>query len=326
MTFIPIETSVGQLSGQDAIFLDDINFISGNRMKTILHILTIGLIALFYACGQSNEKTNNSIVLADSSKTDLEKREKVRLEKRKQIEEQDRIDSLRLDKVLKDALKIATRNIGKDKFQEKYEVMPDSIPVSVEISLDYHFTKTNPHLIIRRNEPSTIYIDIYSKHNNKFERVVSHEQWTMTYVNDTIWNINGDGLNDFVINWYGSNGCCLKAFSNVYILRPDKKSFSNNFEFINPTFSPREKIIRGVCYGHPGETEMYKYKWNGEKIDTLEYVTYEKNDKGVKTGKVIISTERPYGDKYRTLKVLNSVPTEYSKIEGYDWFTGNGYD
>ena len=41
------------------------------------------------------------------------------------------------------------------------------------------------------------------------------------------------------------------------------KTISNNFEFINPTFSPKEKIIRGVCYGHPSETEMYKYKWNG---------------------------------------------------------------
>ena len=34
-------------------------------------------------------------------------------------------------------------------------------------------------------------------------------------------------------------------------------TFSKNFEFINPTFSPKEKIIRGICYGHPGETEMY---------------------------------------------------------------------
>ena len=47
---------------------------------------------------------------------------------------------------------------------------------------------------------------------------------------------------------------------------------------INPTFSPKEKIIRGVGYGHPGETEMYKYKWNGNTIDTMEYVYFERND------------------------------------------------
>ena len=295
-------------------------------MKTTLHILTIGIIIILFSCGQPNDKKRIAVVTSDTLLTRIDKKEKERLEKRRAIEEQDYADSLRLDKVLQDALKIANQNIDKNKFIEKYEVTPDSIPVSVEINLDYHFTKTNPHLIIRRNEPSAIYIDIYTKGVNKFEKVVSHEQWTMTYVNDTIRDINGDGLNDFVVNWYGSTGCCLKAFSNVYLLRQDKKEFSENFEFINPTFSPKERLIRGVCYGHPGETEMYKYKWNGEKVDTVEYVSYQKNDKGGKTGKVVISSDEPFGDKYKILKILNSVPTEYRKIEGYDWFTGNGYE
>ena len=145
----------------------------------------------------------------------------------------------------------------------------------------------------------------------------------MEYVNDTIRDINGDKIKDFVVNFYGVNGCCLKAFSNVYLLRSDKKMFSNVFEFINPTFSPKEKIIRGVCYGHPGETELYKYKWNGEQVDTIEYVSYEMNDKGRKTGKVIISKDLPYSDSNGTIKRLNSVPSEYREIYGYDWFTGN---
>jgi hypothetical protein len=71
---------------------------------------------------------------------------------------------------------------------------------------------------------------------------------------------------------------------------------------------------------------MYKYKWNGEKIDTLEYIFYEKNERGVKTGKVIISNERPYGNRFKVLKRLNSVPKEYKVIKGYDWFTGKGYE
>ncbi len=300
-------------------------------MKTILPILTIVITLLIFACGQQSERGNDSIVLvnstetviADSIETVIDKKEEERLEKRKQIDEQNRIDSLRLDEVLKDALKIAKQNIGKNKFIKKYEVFPDSNPVSVEINLDYHFSKTNPHLIIRRIELGAIYIDIYSKGDTKFEKVISHEQWSMTYVNDTIRDINGDGLKDFVVNWYGSVGCCLKAFSNVYLLRQDKKSFSNNFEFINPTFSPKEHVIRGVCYGHPGETEMYKYKWNGEQLDTLEYVWYEKNKEGIKTGKIIISTDEPYVERSEVIKILNSVPIEYRKIKGYDWFVGD---
>ena len=141
-----------------------------------------------------------------------------------------------------------------------------------------------------------------------------------------IQNINRDLLKDFVVNWYGNTGCCLNAFSNVYLLRNDQKTFSKNFEFINPTFSPKEKIIRGVCYGHPGETEMYKYKWNGETIDTLEYISYEKNEQGEKTGKVIVTTSQPYGSNLKVLKRLNSVPNEYKRIGGYDWFMGMGYE
>ncbi|MEO7314707.1 MAG: hypothetical protein ABIW47_05955 [Ginsengibacter sp.] len=102
------------------------------------------------------------------------------------------------------------------------------------------------------------------------------------------------------------------------------KAFSKNFEFINPTFSPKEKIIRGICYRHPGETEMYKYKWNRESIDTLEYISYEKNEQGEKTGKVVVATDKFYGKNFKVLKRLNSVPNEYKEIKGYDWFTGKG--
>jgi len=296
-------------------------------MKTTLHILTLGLLTTFFSCGQPIDKKNIVVVTTDTLQTSLDKKEKERLEKRKEIEEKDNLDSLMLDKVLKEALTISTQNIGKGKFQKEYEAKPDNeYNVKVEISLDNHFTKLYPHLIIRRHGPNAVYIDIYTKNGINCEKVLSHEQWTMEYMNDTIRDINGDGFKDFVVNWYGSSGCCLKAFSNIYLLRPDKKTFSDNFEFINPTFSPKEKIIRGVCYGHPGETEMYKYKWDGEKVDTLEYVYYEKNEKGVKTGKIVISTDKPYGDKNINLKTINSAPTEYRKIEGYDWFTGNGYE
>lgn len=280
-----------------------------------------------FSCGQPNEKKNVAVITTDTLQKNPDKKERERSEKRKKIEKQDKIDSLNLDKFLKNAIKIAEQNIKLNKFKKEYvETMPDSsYQVEISIISDFYFSKENPHLIIRRNTPGAIYIDVFSKKNNRINKVISHEQWNMTYVNDTIRDVNGDGLKDFIVNWYGSSGCCLKAFSNIYLLRPDKKTFSNNIEFINPTFSPKEKIIRGVCYGHPSETEMYKYKWNGEKVDTLEYISYEKNKKGDKTGKIIISSDRPYGKKFTVLKRLDYIPKEYKLIEGYDWFTGKGY-
>jgi hypothetical protein len=299
-------------------------------MKTTLPILTLGLLTLLFSCGQPNETQQCMVVATDMLQARFAKIEKEHLQAQQEIEEQDRIDSLLLAKVLTEALALATQNIGKDAFQKKYEARPDSaFPINVEISLSRHFTTLSPHLIIRRQGPpqfSFIYVDIYTKKGNQYEKVLSHKQWELEYVNDTIRDINGDGLKDFVVNGYGTNGCCLKGFSNIYLLRPDKKTFSDSFEFINPTFSPKEKRIRGVCYGHPGYTELYKYKWNGEKVDTLEYVSYQKDEQGEKTGKVILSPSRSYDDNTKNLKILTSVPAEYRKIEGYDWFTGKGYD
>ena len=298
-------------------------------MKTTLHIYALGLFTVLISCGQANERQPISVVICDTLQENVVKKEKERSEKSKERKEQNSIDSIALDQILKGAIETAGHNEDQRRFEKKYvETMPDSsYQVEVSINHDFYFTKENPHFIIKRKTPSAVYIDIFfSKTHKPLQKVLSHEQQEMTYVYDTIRDINGDGLNDFVVNWYGSSGCCLKAFSNVYILRPDKKTFSANLQFINPTFSPREKIIRGVCYGHPSETEMYKYKWNGETVDTLEYISYEKSEKGEKTGKIIVSKDRPYGDYYKMLKRLNSVPNEYKEIEGYNWFTGTGYN
>ena len=276
------------------------------------------------SCGQQSKQ--NEIATTKNPQTKADSIETERLKKRKQIEEEDKRDSILLEKVLKSTLDTAYKYISQKTFNREFIIKCDTIyDVNVEIALDYHFTKEIPHLVIRRVNPNVVLIDIYSKTDNTFIKVLSHEQWTLTYVNDTIRDINGDNINDFVVNWYGSSGCCLKGFSNIYLLRPDKTSFSGNFEFINPTFSPREKVIRGICYGHPGETEMYKYKWHGEKIDTIEYISYEKDSTNKNTGNIIISNKEPYSDDFKILRKLKNIPSEYKKIDGFDWFTGSGY-
>src|SRR5690606_13849065 len=163
------------------------------------------------------------------------------------------------------------------------------LPVKIEINSDYHFSSTSPHLVIRRASPKYIYIDIYHKNYNNFNKLLSHQEWSLTYVNDTISDINGAGIIDLVVNSEVASGCCLKASSSVYLLDANMNNFSKDFFFINPTFSTSEKTIRGICYGHPGETEMYKYKWVMGSIDTIEYVSYEIDNEGKKTGRILIS-------------------------------------
>ncbi len=293
-------------------------------MKPIkLFLSLILLLSIFFSCGQNNQDRKKRIALKDTIQ--VKSLKESQLERREVIDAQERADSIALAKVLDEALKIAAENIIKNKFKKSYDAIIDSgHVVNVKVNSDYFFNKNQPHLVIRRTDRSGIFIDVYSKNKNQYERVLTHQEHINTYLSDTIKDINGDGLKDFVVNIYGSTGCCLKAFSSVYLIKPDQQSFSKQIEFINPTFSPKEKLIRGVCYGHPGETELYKYKWKGEGVDTVEYIYYEKNSKGKKTGIIISSNVRPHdkGEKFK--KRLKRVPKEYRKIEGYDWFTGKG--
>lgn len=283
-------------------------------MKNIRQLLILGVLLSLFSCQQIKKEEKSDITTSNNLNTNTV------TEKRSATKEENKPGISSLDTFLINAISLAKDSTHKDKFSLEYvETMPDSsYQVTINIDSDFYFSRENPHVIIKRDTPGSLYIDVFSKTGTDISKVLSHEQWNMTYVKDTIRDVNGDGLKDFVVNWYGSSGCCLKGFSNVYLLRQDGNTFSEDLEFINPTFSPKERMVRGVCYGHPGETKMYKYKWKGEKVDTIEYVSYQKNTNGIKTGKVIISSKK-------TNKVLHSVPKEYTKIEGFDWFTGKGY-
>lgn len=296
-----------------------LNFNKKTMNNFSLKILLIFVLSI--SCNKKEERINKTKSLDSISVRNKEKEKKIE-EKRKEINKQKKKDSLSLDKVLKSALEKAKKYKNKNLFFEKYKVLADFCDVEVEINSNYHFNNTQSHLIIKRTSSGEINIDIYSKSKNEYKKVIQHNEWSLTYVNDTIRDINGDGLKDFIVNWYGATGWCLKGFSNVYLIRNDKQTFSKDFEFINPTFSPNEKIIRGICYGHPGETEIYKYRWDGEKIDTLEYLSFQKDKKGSKTGKFLLTTDQPYGKKYKIIKICNKVPSEYKKIDGFNWFLG----
>lgn len=290
-------------------------------MKKTVIISTIGLMILVCSFGQPIDNRIVSSNEQESTQIKLEKREKERIEKRRKIEEEDRFDSIRLSKVLDKALIIASRNIDLKSFTLEFDSELDSnFIVTTTMKMDTLFSTKYKYLIIHRNSPSLINIDVYIKRDNKFEKVITHEESNLTYVNDTIQDVNGDGQKDFLVNWYGNNGCCLKNFYIVYLLHADNGTFSQSYEFINPTFSAKEKVIRGVRYGQPGETELNKFKWNGLKVDTVEYIYPDIRRKG----HYLKSDRLPYASKSAKETILKDVPTEYKNIYGYNWFLGKG--
>ncbi|MCF6405469.1 hypothetical protein L3C95_21375 [Chitinophaga filiformis] len=292
-------------------------------MKYITSIFFIGIIVFFISCGQSTGTKTSVPVKADSMTTSIPKIEPEQGESSARLTALERADSIRFDSVLQEAVRMAAAK-QKDTFSMQYVVtLPDSSgQVDVDLSSNLFFTKEHPHLVVRRYAGGSIYTNIFFKTGKGLQQVLASELATVVHMGDTILDVNGDHLKDFVVNGYSANGCCLKGFSIVYLLRQDMRSFSEGFHFINPTFSPKEHMIRGICYGHPGETEMYKYRWNGEAVDTVEYIYYERNDNGKKTGKIIVSNNEPDRDNHKVLRRLSVMPAEYEKIEGYDWFIG----
>lgn len=227
----------------------------------------------------------------------------------------DHVDSMCMDRMLKAAIDTANAAMPTDRFKKEFVTMCDSFyNAEVSLAMDHFFSPSEKHLIVHLRNPGENLYNIYLVQDKAFIKVATHNVGGSGSTTDTLQDVNGDGINDYLINWYGNTGCCLKNFYAVYLYLPQTGTFSEGFEFINPTFSSKEKVIRGVEYGHPGETSLYKYKWNGLQVDTLEYIFFEKDDNRKKTGKVIRKTTKE--------ERLNQVPAEYRHIYGYDWFFG----
>ncbi|QHI37657.1 hypothetical protein IMCC3317_30380 [Kordia antarctica] len=292
-------------------------------MMRVIYMLLCFLLLLCYACANKNgDKTEKSIVIQEETKPFLTKEQQV-LKNSQQLEEQKNAYSMRMYNILNRAILKANPHLKKERYETHYEEFEDSLStVTIRISIGHLFSEKERHLLIARSDMGEIYHNIYVIKKNDIETVLENKHWKITYISDTIQDINGDNLKDFVINGYGSSGCCLKAFSEVFILKKDNRSFSDRYHFINPTFSPKEHLIKGICYGHLGETEMYKYKWNEEAIDTIEFISFQKNKLGEKTGNIIRSNKRFWIEKGKKDIIVTKIPKEYREIYGFDWFMG----
>ena len=292
--------------------------VSGNRMKTTTNILILVIMSFLLACGQTANQDKESNIQIDSIKSIDTEKQLTKEERQKQIEEENRIDSLRLDIALKDAFKISQTEFKSENFTKQYELQPDdsSYTIHIEIEIGRLFKDQHKYFLLRRHVPWATYLNLYKINGDKTENLIEREQGGMTYIRDTIFDANGDGHKDFLVHWYPSSGCCRRNVYNVYLNQPDKGNFTQDYEFINPTFSAKEKIIRGVEYGHPGEVGIYKYKWNGLQVDTIEFIYPDANN----NGQFIKTKKSAYRPTEKEGLVLKAVPKEYQKIESYEWF------
>ncbi|GAO43584.1 hypothetical protein [Flavihumibacter petaseus] len=199
-----------------------------------------------------------------------------------------------LDSSLSDAYDIAMHHFQQLQFDTSYaEGRSCNFNIDVSINKGYLFTEDKAHLIIRQHNSWFHCISIHKTDSDGFTKVLSHQQDAMEFLRDSIRDINGDGLKDLEISWYGSAGCCLKTFSTIYLLQADESAFSKAIKFINPTFSPEEHLVRGVTYGHPGGAKLYKRQWQGDTAIIVETVSFEDGQNSGPAGTILLIDERP---------------------------------
>lgn len=239
-------------------------------------------------------------------------------QKRMKYEKQDNTYRLRESIILDHALTYANRNKNQHSFQHEFKMTPQDSSgiVTTQMTFGHIFAQNKKHLLIRRISSTQTFCSIYLLDNDNFKKVCEQEQMGSTHDEDSIKDVNGDQYKDFLVHWYPYSDCCRRHIVNVYLYKPNTGSFSRKYELINPTFFPDEKIIRGLEFGKPGKIGLYKFKWNGLTVDTLEFVYPDLNNPG-KFIKTKTQTKNPTADDGT---VLNDLPGEYKRIESIDWF------
>lgn len=271
-----------------------------------MRVLGIGFL-IFIVLSACSE---NSVDVDHRSESDVKRDSSILVESKSTREkilsrkEKDRADSITSLRILELALHIANEHSSESHFSLESD--------SLDINFGYFFSRTKKHLIVKRKFGWGIYTDIFLFKHQIFKPICSKEVASLSYLGDTIRDVNGDGKLDFLIHWYPAAGCCPRDVYDVY-LQSLTGEFSREFEFINPEFSPHEKIIRGRSYGY--EAPLYKYKWRGFNVDTIEFIYFPGDENGPQLVK------RRHDNREEKGQVLTRLPDEYKRI-GYDYEPG----
>ncbi|AFM06068.1 hypothetical protein Fleli_3756 [Bernardetia litoralis DSM 6794] len=222
-----------------------------------------------------------------------------------------------VEQAFEKALNFAQKNQDKAHFTYYFEEESEKGKNnSIKMNVDYgsFFDKNERFLIASCNYNNGFFgfYRIYIKTEKGFELAINEDIHMTGYTH--LRDINGDKNVDFVINWESGTGCCPRQSKIVFLYK--NKNFIK-YDFLNPTFSPKEKVIRGLGYGYFPEVGLYKYKWNGTKLDTVEYIyrTKESNFK-----KFVRTKKQIHLPKHNQGEVLYSLPKEYQNINELDWF------
>ncbi|WP_454973581.1 hypothetical protein [Capnocytophaga gingivalis] len=237
------------------------------------------------------------------------------------VKDTENVDERHLKKAMADALEKITASFqGKDwEYMYDFDTTEEGYaPIGVYIKVR-KFAEGAYYAVIYTYDQAETLIRLYRIDNNTMQEKVSKSFPLLTDPSDTIFDANGDGVKDFALRYYPLSGCCRRDIYYLYLSPEKKEGVLSYIELINPTFYPKEHLIRGIGYGRPGHVELYKYRWREDVLDTLEYILPDMATKG----KTFLKAKR-IRDFYDTAKGkeirLTKLPNEYQTVIGLDYF------
>jgi hypothetical protein len=272
------------------------------RSETNMKLFPIITFLFFVSCVQPNQTESSNITESETNKISNSQIPNFEI----------------LEKSVETNLSTALKNVHQNEFDLKIEEKDSARNqiVNSELHFGNFLTSNHKHLLMNRFYEDECHIDLFLFENDKFTNLISHVQTNYSYERNAIYDVNGDELNDLVIFWHPSASCCRSNIQSVYLARKNEQSFEMAIEFVNPTFSFREKIIRGVEYGQPEEIGLYKFKWCKNQVDTLEYIFHSRDKNG---GFIKINYSNIKNQESDTT-YLAKLPNEYKNINEIDWF------
>ncbi|MBK8701791.1 MAG: hypothetical protein IPN29_20400 [Saprospiraceae bacterium] len=310
------------------------------KQKILVTFAQFGIIILFvcaYSCKESNkimvakEQGNDQVGLNYSEENEY-------MMAQRNLLDQMPVLFWKRDSIAEANHKHQYNEDGSDRnpFIEKYEAFildtsilyerDEYIPAEVSIKKGHLFDREFVHLIVGIGSRRDIYCrNVFA--SNSYHELIEEDKYNSVLTSDienheqsdTIFDVNGDGYKDYVMVLYSQSGCCLREVYRVYLYLPHCGGFTPYYEFMNPTFYPKEKIIRGVFYGHPGEVGLYEHKWDGILIKAIQEIYPNFRDSVNYTYLQYVNRD---SIDQKPRKILNKLPQQFEKINGLEWFKG----
>jgi hypothetical protein len=188
---------------------------------------------------------------------------------------------------------------------------------TVKIIKGFIFDPNIENVLVTYSYKGLIYLKGYSILSDTiYKEILSDSFYQMGFINDTIQDINGDGIGELIVHWYPSSGCCLADVYQFYFYDKEKQVLIPNKEVLNMVFYEKSNIIYSMSYGHPGETSIYKLKWKGSDLDTLSrfFHNAKHTEDGFIPPNTLIKIEQG-----KTVKI-SEYPSEIKELPYYEWF------